>query len=70
MGLKYGDNVDVFGSGVVLYVLLFGRMPFQGRDVCSTARRTIRCEVKLDSNGGSEYKLQAVFAPSLVQEPL
>lgn len=48
MGLKYTDNVDSFGAGVVLHVLLFGRVPFQGSDICSTLRKTMRCKLNLD----------------------
>jgi serine/threonine protein kinase len=52
MGQPYDAKVDVFGAGVVLYILLqHGHRPFRGRDVHSVLHRTVRCHVTFDRNG-------------------
>jgi serine/threonine protein kinase len=53
-GQEYDEKVDIFGAGVVMYLLVTGRLPFHGPDVMSMFRRTLRCNVKFDvSRAGS-----------------
>lgn len=54
LGHRYDEKIDVFGAGVVLYLLVTSKLPFWGSDVMSMCRRTIRCNVKFDTAKGRE----------------
>jgi|Transcript_117691 serine/threonine protein kinase len=47
-GKPYGEKIDVFSAGVVLYFIVSCSMPFSGSDIASILRRTLRCHVKFD----------------------
>jgi len=44
-GVPYGTKMDCFSCGSVLFFALSARVPFLGRNVASTTRRTVRCHV-------------------------
>jgi len=46
LGSKYGEPIDVWSSGVLLFAMLCGDLPFIGADDRSTLRRTVRDPVK------------------------
>lgn len=41
---------DIFGLGVVTYLLISGRLPFQGKTTESTLRRNLRCHVQFKND--------------------
>ncbi|CAE8648358.1 unnamed protein product [Polarella glacialis] len=45
-GEFYGLEVDVFATGVLLYLIVSNMMPFGGGDICRVKSLTKRCEVK------------------------
>jgi len=46
----YGIKVDSFSVGVLLYFMLCGGLPFQGKTVKSTLKRTMTREVSFDNH--------------------
>lgn len=49
----YDAKVDIFSLGVIFYLLVFGRMPFEGKD----AEETLR----LNEKGDVDYSIQPFF---------
>lgn len=49
-GENYSANVDVFASGVVLYLMLCGSTPFAGSTVTSILRRTLKHGVSFEKS--------------------
>jgi len=47
--MRYGFKVDSFSAGVTLYFMISCKLPFEGRDVNSVLRRTLKREVSFDN---------------------
>ena len=45
IGRKYDEKIDMFSLGVVMYILLTGKEPFQGRNYEEKKRLNILCEI-------------------------
>lgn len=58
--LKHGDisgkSADIWGMGVTLYCLRFGRVPFQKNAVLDLYESIVKDEVPLDQNLGEDFK--------------
>jgi len=61
---RYGRPVDVWGCGLLLFLMLSGRLPFNGRDSSETLERIRQCELKME---GAEWKDVSFGARSLVR---
>mmetsp|Transcript_16533 Transcript_16533/g.30581 ORF Transcript_16533/g.30581 Transcript_16533/m.30581 type:complete len:298 (-) Transcript_16533:73-966(-) len=48
LGSQYSAKVDCFSTGVVLFFVLCGQLPFVGNDIMSVMRRTLRDRVTFD----------------------
>merc|ERR1719401_3114405 len=46
MSMAYDEKVDLFAVGVIMYFLLYRKMPFDGGDMASVLRKTLRGDVK------------------------
>ncbi|CAE7222397.1 CAMK4 [Symbiodinium natans] len=49
LGTPYGNKVDTFGAGVILYFMLSRELPFSSpdRDSAATMRKTVKCNLHL-----------------------
>lgn len=59
---RYGCKVDVFGAGVILHLLLVGKLPFAGSDTTSTLRRNARCRLDFEDSRWSRVSHDATSA--------
>ncbi len=51
-GVGYGKEVDLWSCGVIMYVLLAGKLPFDGADAHSVIQKTIRAQLEFEPAAG------------------
>lgn len=49
-GSRCSFVADIFGLGVVVYLLIAGRLPFRGKTPTDVLRRNLRCQVKFEDD--------------------
>lgn len=49
-GTRCSSVADIFGLGVVVYLLIAGRLPFRGKTPTDVLRRNLRCNVKFEDD--------------------
>jgi hypothetical protein len=49
-GERCSFSADIFGLGVVVYLLIAGRLPFRGKNPHDVLRRNLRCNVKFEDD--------------------
>lgn len=49
-GCRCSFVADIFGLGVVVYLLIAGRLPFRGKNPHDVLRRNLRCSVKFEDD--------------------
>jgi serine/threonine protein kinase len=57
----YGQKVDIFACGVVLYFMLSKMMPFTGNDILTVVRKTAACKVKFSHATFGHVKSSVLF---------
>ena len=62
-----GGKIDVWGLGVTLYMMVTGRLPFQGENVFDLFNRISQCSVDFDLI--SDRKVRSVLEKMLVKNP-
>lgn len=55
-GGGYGKEVDLWSCGVIMYVLLAGRLPFDGADPAAVIQKTIRAKLEFEPAAGTRFK--------------
>ncbi|CAD8103908.1 unnamed protein product [Paramecium sonneborni] len=67
----YDDKCDIFSAGVIFYILLTGRQPFQGQDYKAILRSNKNCEINFNLKEilSSSAKLQDLLRKMLQQNP-
>ncbi|CAD8102787.1 unnamed protein product [Paramecium primaurelia] len=67
----YDDKCDIFSAGVIFYILLTGKQPFQGSDYKVILRSNKNCEINfnLKQIQQSSQKLQDLLRKMLQQNP-
>jgi len=70
-GERYGAKVDIFGMGVILYFCLSGKMPFDGSDICTVLRRTLKCRVNfgIEQFAQTSEKMKTIVTALLQKRP-
>lgn len=71
-GQRYGKPVDIWACGVLLFFMLCGYLPFEGRDAGEVARKIKECDLDLESGAWSRVSDEAkLFVRCLLQvDPL
>ncbi|CAD8079629.1 unnamed protein product [Paramecium primaurelia] len=67
----YDDKCDIFSAGVIFYILLTGKQPFQGSDYKTILRSNKNCDINynLKQIQQSSQKLQDLLRKMLQQNP-
>ena len=47
---EYDNKIDIFSAGVVLFILLHGKHPFQAKDLNKILTKNLECRVKVQKN--------------------
>lgn len=71
-GHRYGKPVDVWGCGVLLFLMLSGYLPFEGRDAAEVLRRIRNCQPDFSTGswGRVSEKAKAFVKMLLHADPL
>lgn len=59
-GQAYNSKFDIFSVGVILYVLLTGKMPFPSKSVKNLLEDNEKCDIKFDKKTWKEYSAVAL----------
>ena len=54
---RYDNKIDIFSAGVIMYILLSGKHPFQARNITNILQKNIECKFTVDkkiSEGAAE----------------
>ncbi|CAD8120685.1 unnamed protein product [Paramecium sonneborni] len=67
----YDEKCDIFSAGVIFYILLTGRQPFQGSDYKAILKSNKNCEINFNLKEilSSSQKLQDLLGIMLNQNP-
>ncbi|CAK62056.1 unnamed protein product (macronuclear) [Paramecium tetraurelia] len=67
----YDDKCDIFSAGVIFYILLTGKQPFQGSDYKTILRSNKNCEINFNIKQiqQSSQQLQELLRKMLQQNP-
>ncbi|CAE8732800.1 unnamed protein product, partial [Polarella glacialis] len=71
-GEPYGVKVDAFSSGVLLYLMFSGRLPFPGPSPGARLQQTMRCNVEFTAVKGGRsfpYAMQVLLQSLLSRRP-
>ena len=60
-GKDYDTKADVFSAGVILYLLLFGGMPFGGKDYKAIITKNIECKPRFDIPADKSISTQSIL---------
>mmetsp|Transcript_7270 Transcript_7270/g.6790 ORF Transcript_7270/g.6790 Transcript_7270/m.6790 type:complete len:97 (-) Transcript_7270:49-339(-) len=68
---KYGESVDMWSAGIVYYLLLAGKLPFDGKTNESISDRTVNSPLSLEDKVFKELdlKVHQFLESSLIKDP-
>jgi serine/threonine protein kinase len=62
----YDCKIDIFAAGIILYILLHGRHPFEARNLTKMLNKNLECKIKPNK----KLSREAIEVISLMTEPL
>ena len=59
MNMHYGKEVDLWGMGVIVFSLVCGILPFDGKSEEETAMNIVNCQARWDSPHAEDVSAEA-----------
>jgi len=60
LGMNYDYKVDIFSSGVLLYMLLSGRVPFPGKNFEEVLKKNKKPKLKFSSSYWADRSTESI----------